>query len=134
MIGTVPEWEKFLEEGKSFHRIARGAQRRPGLFSAEIRMNLIGMAIEKYLMAIFLRRRSLPDNHTMTDLADAMKRIKPLPAEVESVMREMDDLQQICSPDEIRVRKPEEAENIRFLAALDTIAAIVESELALCAT
>ncbi len=128
------EWKKFQDDGRAFHKTARGAQKRPLIFTTEIRLNIIGMAIEKYLMAIFLHHGTLPDNHTMHDLVAGMNRLEPLPAEVETALFEMDDLQQICSPDEFKIHKPTEEEITRFLSALETIAAITERELGPCAT
>lgn len=134
MTEEEKSWTQFLEDGRAFRRTARGAQNRLNIFTPEIRLNIIGMAIEKYLMAFFVRHRNLPDNHTMHDLVAGMDRIEPLPADVRTSLFEMDGLQQICSPDEFEIHTPTEEEITRFLSALETVAAITESELGPCAT
>jgi len=126
-------WQHFYQDGKAYHKTSVGAASRPRIFTPDIMLNLIGMAIEKYLMAVFLRRGTLPDNHTMFDLIAALKP-EELAEPVKQTMLEMDNMQQICLVDHIEIRHPEPEDITRFLQALDSVAKFAGGELEVCVT
>ncbi len=127
------DWKIFYTEGKAYHKTACGAISRPKVFTPEIMLNLIGMAIEKYLMAVFICRSTLPNNHTMEDLAAALLPGE-LNKEVGNVLSEMDDMQQICSVDHIITKTPRSEDIVRYMKALDSIAVFAKGELETCVT
>ncbi len=131
---TETEWKPFYEDARAYRKTACGAVRRPRVFTPEIMLNIIGMAIEKYLMAVFIRHGVLPSNHTMHDLVESLDGVASLDAETCDTMRAMDDFQQICVLDDIRTRTPEPEDIARFLRALDRVSALAEGELAPCGT
>jgi hypothetical protein len=126
-------WKQFFEEGRGFHKTARGSVKRPQVFTPEIVQNIAGMGIEKYFMAIFTHRGILPQNHTMQDLLAEAKLFLNVPGEFEETLLYMDELQSICSVFDFKITKPEAGDVPRFLAALDTIALLAERELGVCA-
>jgi hypothetical protein len=126
----VPEWKKFYDEGRAYHKTARGGLKRPEVFTPEIVQNIAAMGIEKYCMSIFMHRGTLPQNHTMEDFIEGLREFFPLPADLEGSLRYFDSLQQICSLDNYRITKPEAADLPRFLEAINRIALLAERELA----
>jgi hypothetical protein len=90
------------------------------------------MAIEKYFMAIFLKRRILPMNHTMTDLIGTARLFFSLKPELVETLLYMDQLQQICSLDFIQIISPAESDIARFIKAVDDVAEIADQELTRC--
>jgi inactivated superfamily I helicase len=127
------EWKSFYEEGRAFHKTAKGGLGRPEVFTPEIIQNIAAMAIEKYFMAVFTRRGILPRNHTMGDFLEEAKVFMSLPADLEETLRYMDSLQNICSVFDFKITKPEPADAPRFIEAIDTLALLAEREIATCA-
>jgi len=118
--------ERFLKEGREFHKVFRGARKRPGVFTPVILQNIAAMGIEKYFMAVFAGRGTLPYNHTMTDFIEELRAFRPLGADMEADLRRFDELQSICSLDNIRMLEPEAADIELFARALDGAAALAE--------
>jgi HEPN domain-containing protein len=127
------EWKVFYDEGRAFHKTAKGGLRRPEVFTPVIIQNIAAMAIEKYFMAIFTRRGLLPRNHTLGDLLEEAKNFMSLPVELEETLRYMDSLQNICSVVDFKITRPKAGDAPRFIEAADTLALLVERELAACA-
>jgi len=113
---AISGYRTFQAEGDSYLRVALGALKRPLVFTPEIRFNLLGMAIEKHLMAILMQSGDLPDNHTFRDLAHAMERVAPLAPEDVAFLHRMDAQADLCSLSETRRTAPDEAALERLLA------------------
>jgi len=101
------DWEVFLDEGRAYHKTAKGSLKRPEVFTPGIVQNICAMAIEKYFMAIFTQRGLFPANHTMTDFIEGMKSIAPLEADLEKKLRRFDELQSICSLEFYKIEEPQ---------------------------
>jgi HEPN domain-containing protein len=89
------------------------------------------MGIEKYFMAIFLRRGTLPRNHTLSDLMKEASSFLIIEPDLAETLRFMDSLQRICSIDDYSIETPSESDVPRFLSALDAVARLAERELSL---
>lgn len=124
----MKNWMDFMEEGRGFHRTASGAVKRPAIFTPSILQNLCAMAIEKYFMAVFMRHGRLPGNHTMEDMLVEGKALLGIPDALEKKLLRMDELQQICSIDHIKIIEPEPGEVADFVSAMNEVAAIAEKE------
>jgi len=129
MVNEMVDWEAFLAEGKSYHRTAQGSVRRPEVFTPGIIQNLVAMGIEKYIMALFMKRGMLPRNHTMTDLLEESRGILELEERTKETLLYMDSLQRICSMDDFSIQEPTQEDISRFLAALDDVADMVDREI-----
>ncbi len=91
------EWTRFTDEGAQFLKTARNAVRkRRKVFTPDILYNLIAMSIEKYIMGYLLYRKNLPDNHTLGDLMDALRRVDPVEDDLCDRIIRMDRFQEIC--------------------------------------
>jgi len=86
----------FMDEGNKYLKTARGGVKRPAVFTTEILYNIIGLAIEKHIMAALMAKGKLADNHTFTDLVDATKQIGEIDAGIADQLRRYDSYQNIC--------------------------------------
>jgi hypothetical protein len=124
------DWCIFYDEGCCFHKTVNGAVKRPEVFTPEIIQNIAAMAIEKYFMAIFIKRSFLPLNHTLSDLLDTAASLSlPIESDLLETLNYMDQLQQICSFDNFKITPPTQSDVPRFLKAVADVAAIASKEL-----
>ncbi|MDR1491784.1 MAG: hypothetical protein LBT05_03560 [Planctomycetaceae bacterium] len=128
----MSDYQVFFDEGRAFHKAARGSIRRPEVFTPEIVQNIAAMAIEKYFMAIFLKRGRLPLNHTASDFLMEAKLFLPVSEELENTLLYMDQLQQLCSMETFKITPPDKNDVFRFLKAADETAAMAEREIFTC--
>ncbi|MCF7816633.1 MAG: hypothetical protein K9M54_02025 [Kiritimatiellales bacterium] len=93
---TTKKHLPFMVEGDQYLNAARGGTRRPAIFTAEILYNLLGLAIEKHIMAALIFKGTLADNHTFTDLIDATRQVGEIDAAIASQLRKFESYQNIC--------------------------------------
>jgi len=129
MKSQLADWNTFYSEGKSYHKTAQGSVRRPEVFTPGIIHNLAAMSIEKYFMAIFMHRGSLPRNHTMADLVWEAKRLFPIDPELERILLHMDELQSICSIEHFKITEPEAGDVPDFIKAVEMVASLAAREI-----
>ncbi|HKL22897.1 MAG TPA: hypothetical protein VJ904_13905 [Tichowtungia sp.] len=86
----------FMEEGDAYIKTARGGLKRPGVFTPEILYNILGLAIEKHIMAALISKNQLADNHTFTDLIDATRQIGEIDEWIAAQLRKFEGYQNIC--------------------------------------
>lgn len=86
----------FMDEGDAYLKTARGGQHRPAIFTPEILYNILGLAIEKHVMAALISKGTLADNHTFTDLIDATKQIGEIDETIADQLRKFESYQNIC--------------------------------------
>ena len=109
---SIGGWEEFLKDGEGFLKTAAGAfEKEKKAFTPTILYNMIAMAIEKFVMSALMRHGTMPYNHTMHDLVEAMDATFPasFAALREEVLR-MDQYQDICDLDGFRISPPEREE------------------------
>lgn len=108
-IQPVPGWRKFLEDGRDFLATAAAAYAgRKKVFTPEILYNIIAMAIEKFVMAALMRQGTMPCNHTMADLVEAVEEILPgVLGEIREGLLHLDTYQDICDPDDFALNPPD---------------------------
>lgn len=129
MTDERADWAVFFDEGRAYHRTAQRSVRRPTVFTPAIIQGVAAMSIEKYFMALFLRRGSLPRNHTLRDLVEETRDFARIDPSLEETLLFMDSLQRICSLDHFEVVEPSVADVPRFIDAVDRVAAFVEAEI-----
>lgn len=91
------DWEKFMTDGDKYLRSAQGGQERPQVFTPAILYNIIGMAIEKHVMAALLFHDRMANNHTFVDLIEAAAELRPLDDELSTKLRELEGFQDLCT-------------------------------------
>lgn len=104
MITTYLTWEKWLKNGDQYLK-ASGSSRKMR-FDTDIVYNLLGLSLEGYVMAILDAHNSLPENHTFTDLMDALDSVCPIDPELRASILKYESLQSICSVDKYLRQKP----------------------------
>lgn len=117
---AISGYRIFQSEGDSFLRLAQGALKRPEVFNAEIRFNVLSMAIEKHIMAILMQSGNLPDNHTFRDLTHAMDLVAPLEPHAIALLHRMDAHNDICSISEYSRTIPDEPALAELLAVAES--------------
>lgn len=90
------DYTDFMTEGDKYLKTVRGGLKRPAIFTAEILYNLLGLAIEKHIMAALIFKGTLADNHTFTDLIDATKQIGEIDESIADQLRKFESYQNIC--------------------------------------
>jgi len=103
------DWEEFWRDGKAFLKTAQAAHaKHRQAFTAEILYNLVAMAVEKFVMAALMWHGTMPYNHTMQDLVEAMDETFPgALGELEKDLLALDAFQQICDLEGYSIRPPE---------------------------
>ncbi|WP_372752742.1 hypothetical protein [Mariniflexile sp.] len=104
MANKKLNWKTWLQEGDQYLK-AYGTKSR---FGAEIRYNLVSMSFEAYSMAILDYHKSLPHNHTYTDLMNALESVIPIDATLKSRILKYENIQSICSIEKYYTTKPSE--------------------------
>uniref|UniRef100_UPI004055BA81 hypothetical protein n=1 Tax=Candidatus Electrothrix sp. TaxID=2170559 RepID=UPI004055BA81 len=107
-IEAIRGWEEFLADGEAYLRTATSAHaKQKKVFTPEILYNLIAMSIEKFVMAALMQRGTMPYNHTMADLVEAME--TTFPGKMEGLSQgllDMDKYQDICDLDGFKITPP----------------------------
>lgn len=88
------------------------------------------MAIEKFVMAALMRHGTLPYNHTMADLVEAMETTFPgKMGDIGEGLLEMDKYQEICDLDGFKITPPGMEKISRMLGLADKMQTLVTEEL-----
>ena len=107
-VQAIQGWEEFLRDGEGYLKTATVAHaERKSAFTPEILYNIIAMAIEKFVMAALMRHGTMPYNHTMTDLVEAMEETFPgAIVDIKEGLLQLDAFQQICDLDGFSITPP----------------------------
>ena len=104
MITTELDWKSWLHNGDQYLK-ASGTFKKMR-FDTDITYNLLGLSLEGYVMAILDVHNSLPENHTFTDLMDALETVVPVSPEMRESILKYESIQSICSVDKYQREKP----------------------------
>lgn len=85
-----------MTDGDQYLKTARGGFKRPAVFTTEILYNILGLAIEKHIMAALMSNGRLAENHTFTDLIDATRQIGGIAPAIAEKLRRFESYQNIC--------------------------------------
>jgi hypothetical protein len=105
----IQGWRRFFEDGNGYLNTAVAAfEKRKKAYTASILYNLVAMAIEKFAMAALMRHGSLPYNHTMVDLVEALENNFPGDlSEIRAGLLKLDKYQEICDLDGFSICPPD---------------------------
>ncbi len=124
-------WKEFFTEGQNyFKKSSRWAAN--GKFSNDLIYNLVLMSIEKHFMALLVKNGLLPDNHTISDLIEAVRKVKPLDKELEKKLLDIETYQMICSFADYGRRTEEISDITRVVSVGEEVKNMVEGELLFC--
>lgn len=133
-VRPIDGWERFLSDGRAFLKTAAAAHGgRRKAFTPEILYNIIAMAIEKFVMAALMRQGTMPYNHTMADLVEAMEETFPgVMDEVRERLLHLGTYQDICDLDGFRITPPDMDEIPAMLALAHEMQALVNHGIISC--
>jgi hypothetical protein len=130
MTGMENEWRLYVRDGDRFLETAVAASRkRKDVFTPEILYNIVSMAIEKHIMGFLLYHNRLPDNHTLSDLADAVGLVCEFDGRLSARIVEMDRFQNICALSDYFRETPGESDVREFLEIGGQVRDFVEKNL-----
>ncbi len=104
MILTELNWKTWLHNGDQYLKASGSTQK--SRFNTDIGYNLLGMSLEGYVMAILDIHNSLPENHTFTDLMDALETVCRITPELRQRILKYESIQSICSVDKYQRENP----------------------------
>lgn len=124
---AIDDWDVFLHDGEAFLRTGLAAYTKgKKAFTPEILYNIVAMAIEKFVMAALMQRGSLPYNHTMGDLVEAMDEVFPgAMGDLKDGLLDLDRYQEICDVDSFTVIPPAMEEIPKMLALAERMQELV---------
>lgn len=130
-ITPIPGWQDFLHHGNGFLRTARGAHINGNKrFTPGTLYNIIAMAIEKFVMAALMRHGTMPYNHTMIDLVEAMEQTFPgAIANIRQGLLQLDSYQDICDPYDFIIIEPDRNEIAAMLDLAVQLEKLVQDDL-----
>ncbi|SDP12793.1 HEPN domain-containing protein [Desulforhopalus singaporensis] len=99
-IVQIDNWQEYLRDGEQFLGTAdRALIKRSEIFTPVILYNIACMGIEKLIMAFLMKHGDLAENHTMEDLAYALKKHINLSESFAEKLQFLDKFQEICDLD-----------------------------------
>jgi len=130
-IIPIQGWQEFLKDGNGYLRTANGAYLNGNKrFTTGILYNIIAMAIEKFVMAALMRHGTMPYNHTMIDLVEAMEDTFPgAIADIRKGLLQLDSYQDICDPYDFTIIEPGWDEIPAMLALATKLQTLVQDDL-----
>lgn len=111
-------WHKWLEHGDQYLKSGTAKAGSKIKFGADIRYNLLSMALEAYIMAIADFHNSLPENHTYTDLIYALESVMSMDQSLKQRILKHESIQSICSVDKYTRSSPSEEVLVDLHAAI----------------
>lgn len=110
MANRELNWNTWMGDGDKYLKSATPKDPSKIKFGPEIRYNLLSMSMEAYIMAILDYHHTLPDNHTYTDLIDALELVMPLDPSLKERILKYENIQSICSIEKYHTEAPREDE------------------------
>jgi hypothetical protein len=92
----MDNWKVMYNEGQKYLSTASKTAGSK-VFTPSLRYNITAMALEKYVMATCMLHDYLPQNHTLTDLMDAVARFVPSDPSLQRTILQYEDAQRLCS-------------------------------------
>lgn len=121
----MENYSTWFEKGEKYLASVKDTG-KPGKFSPVIQYNLIAMAFESYAMAILDYHKQLPDNHTFTDLLDALDKVIPIDTALRNAIIRHENTQMLCPVIDYNRREPTFEEVKEFRGTIVSIAAIAK--------
>jgi len=116
----------WLEKGEKYLASVKDTS-KPPKFSPVIQYNLIAMAFESYAMAILDYHKQLPDNHTFTDLLDALDKVIHIDIALRNAIIRHENTQMLCPVIEYSRSEPTFEEVMEFRGTIVSIAEIAKN-------
>ncbi len=125
------EWQKYFNEGSQFLDLAAKGVKNRKKFNGEALYNILGMAIEKHFMALFLYKNYMPEGHTLNNLLSAATNFISLDMELIKDLAFMDSFQAICSVDDFIIKEPTDEEIEKMIDIAGKVKKCIQEEIPL---
>ncbi|NLD99493.1 MAG: hypothetical protein GX640_06425 [Fibrobacter sp.] len=122
----MANWREWLTDGEKYLKTA-GGQSKAARFNTAYQYNVIAIALESFAMAILDYHGKLPDNHTFTDLIEALQTVIGLPDDLREKILEHEQTQKICSFTDYTRTEPTTEEINDFRDAVKKIGTIARN-------
>jgi hypothetical protein len=113
-------WETWIVKADQYMKAVAPAGRK-SKFSNSIRYNMLSMSFESYVMAIMDFHRTLPENHTYSDLVAGLETVMPISDSLKKRILQYENIQSICSVEKYHIQDPTDEELIDLEAAIREI-------------
>ena len=114
-------WKTWMIHGDQYLKGSVPKDGKVSILGPVIRYNLMSMALESYVMGILDYYDSMPNNHTFTDLMEALELKVKIDRELKELILKHENIQSICSIDKYARREPTEQELNELSAAVNKI-------------
>ena len=111
----MEEWEKYLDEGLAYCKVAVGAKEKGKLGNTVI-YNTVGLAIESLLMAMLTKNGIYPEHSSIGSMLREIKKLINVPEEFFAEVRFMNSLMNFCSLEVVAERIPTDQEIERMVS------------------
>ena len=126
MNTTDLNWKNWLLQADQYLK-AGTSEKAKIRFGTDIRYNLLSLSLESYIMAILDYKGTMPENHTYTDLLNALESVITIQASLKEQILKYENIQQICSIDKYSIKNPTEEELADLHNAISNIGEIAYS-------
>lgn len=120
----MDNYNSWLDKGNKYFSGVQGKNGNPCKLSPTIQYNLVCLAFESYVMAILDFHSKLPENHSITDLLDALETVMPIDLDLRNKIIKYEEVQLICPLIEYNRRDPSIEEVDGFKLSIKEIATL----------
>ena len=126
MEASKLNWNSWLLQGDQYLK-AITPKSGKSRFDTVVRYNMISMSLEAYVMAIMDFHKTLPQNHTYTDLLIGLETVVQLDENLKKRILKYENIQSICSIEKYHTVAPTEDELIDLKEAIIEISAMAHT-------
>lgn len=126
MEASKLNWKSWLLQGDQYLK-ASSPKTGKSRFGTVIRYNMISMSLEAYIMAIMDFHKTLPQNHTYTDLLIGLETVVQLDENLKKRILKYENIQSICSIEKYHTVAPTEDELIDLKEAIIEISTMAHT-------
>lgn len=126
MEASKLNWNSWLLQGDQYLK-AITPKSGKSRFDTVVRYNMISMSLEAYVMAIMDFHKTLPQNHTYTDLLIGLETVIQLDENLKNRILKYENIQSICSIEKYHAVAPTEEELIDLKGAVIEISTMAHT-------
>ena len=123
----MTSWPEWIESGDKYLG-ASGTREKSCRFAGSLRYNIIALAFESYAMAMLDYKSYLPENHTISDLVDALEHYLGLEKVFAGRLVSYEHFQRICSFIDYERVEPGPADLDGFCEAVRELGALAHAQ------
>lgn len=113
----MEEWEKYLDEGLAYCKVAIGAKSKGKLGNTVI-YNTVGLALESLLMALLAQQNMFPEHSSIGSMLRIIKKFVLVPEEYFVESRFLNSFMNFCALEVVEERIPTDEEIERMVKFL----------------